>query len=77
MMLRMGSQGAQVRDLQDMLNVAVPVQPFLMVDGMFGPKTNQRVVTFQKQMGLMADGIAGPLTGKALVITVLSLLKAY
>jgi peptidoglycan hydrolase-like protein with peptidoglycan-binding domain len=71
----MGSTGAIVRDIQEMLNVAVPVQPLLTLDGIFGPKTNQRVVTFQKQAALVADGIVGPLTSKALIGKVIKTLK--
>jgi peptidoglycan hydrolase-like protein with peptidoglycan-binding domain len=71
----MGSTGSTVRDLQEMLNVAVPFQPLLILDGIFGPKTKQRVVTFQNQAGLMPDGIVGPLTSKVLVGEVIKLLK--
>ncbi|NCU28566.1 MAG: hypothetical protein EOM85_02765 [Candidatus Moranbacteria bacterium] len=33
-----------------------------LVDGIFGPKTKQAVMTFQKSHNLKADGIIGPLT---------------
>ncbi|MCB1795396.1 MAG: peptidoglycan-binding protein [Candidatus Competibacteraceae bacterium] len=71
-MLSIGSSGQSVRNLQETLNLIVPSQPLLVVDGLFGPKTNARVVTFQKQAGLVADGIVGPKTGKALVRSVLT-----
>ncbi|MBS1830661.1 MAG: peptidoglycan-binding protein [Acidobacteria bacterium] len=77
MMLRIGSTGADVRNLQELLNFSIPFQPLLVLDGIFGPKTNQRVIAFQKQNGLMADGIAGPMTGKALVGRVLQTLKPF
>lgn len=66
MLTKIGSTGPTVGDLQEMLNVALPSTPLLNLDGIFGPKTNQRVVTFQKQAGLMADGVVGPLTSKVL-----------
>lgn len=75
MLLRIGNTGPTVRDLQEMLNVAVPFQPLLILDGIFGPKTNQRVVKFQNQAALMADGVVGPLTSKALIGAVIKALK--
>jgi len=72
----MGSTGPTVRDLQEMLNVAIHFQPLLALDGIFGPKTNQRVVTFQQQAGFMADGIVGPVTSKALLGAVIRILKS-
>jgi peptidoglycan hydrolase-like protein with peptidoglycan-binding domain len=65
-LLKMGMSGQNVRDLQAMLNLKVSLPP-LLVDGVFGPKTTARVVTFQKRAGLVPDGIVGPATGKALV----------
>jgi peptidoglycan hydrolase-like protein with peptidoglycan-binding domain len=55
-----------------MLNLTVQVQPLLKVDGIFGPKTNERVILAQRRAGLVADGIVGPKTSKALVAAVLS-----
>ena len=74
-MIKIGSSGKTVRDLQEMLNVAIPFPPVLALDGIFGPKTNQRVVTFQKQSGLIADGVVGPVTSKALIGQVIAVLK--
>jgi len=71
----MGSSGPTVRNLQEMLNVAIPFPPMLILDGIFGPKTNQRVVAFQKQAGLVADGVVGPVTSKVLVGQVIAILK--
>lgn len=62
-MLRMGSKGARVRDLQALLTRAgYPVK----VDGDFGPVTKQAVMDFQRDNGLTVDGIAGPETMSAL-----------
>ncbi len=43
------------------------VQQLLMVDGIFGPATEQAVKQFQKDNGLPADGIVGPYTWRALL----------
>jgi peptidoglycan hydrolase-like protein with peptidoglycan-binding domain len=43
----------------------------LKVDGIFGPKTHARVVSFQKTARVPADGIVGPVTGSALVAGVM------
>jgi peptidoglycan hydrolase-like protein with peptidoglycan-binding domain len=59
--LRMGSEGAAVRALQDQLNRA-GVQPALDADGAFGPRTLAAVRAFQSAGGLTADGIVGPRT---------------
>jgi len=61
--LRQGSGGAAVRELQQLLkskghNVAV--------DGSFGPKTKAAVLAFQRARGLAADGVVGPKTWAAL-----------
>lgn len=40
------------------------------VDGIFGPKTEAAVRSFQRDQGLSVDGIVGPRTWSALVITV-------
>jgi peptidoglycan hydrolase-like protein with peptidoglycan-binding domain len=60
-----------VRELQSVLNHVVPLSPNLLQDGVFGPKTRDRVLVFQKKAGLVADGIVGPRTGTALVISIL------
>ncbi len=58
--LRQGMTGADVRDLQaklTQLGYSLGVQ-----DGIFGTRTRQAVVAFQREQGLVADGIAGPKT---------------
>lgn len=52
--LRKGSRGNDVIDLQTKLN--------LQVDGIFGPITEEAVKEFQKANGIVADGIVGPET---------------
>jgi hypothetical protein len=62
-MLRMGSKGAKVRELQALL---VRAGHAVKVDGDFGPSTKQAVVAFQKANKLTVDGVAGPETVSAL-----------
>jgi murein L,D-transpeptidase YcbB/YkuD len=57
-LLRRGSKGAAVRELQKLLLVTV--------DGDFGPRTQAAVKLFQKRHNLAADGIVGPYTWAAL-----------
>lgn len=67
LMLRIGSNGNDVRKLQTVLNYLHSATPPLQVDGIFGPKTYGAVVRFQKAVHLSADGIIGPITAKALM----------
>lgn len=66
--LRRGSSGELVRDLQRLLNSALPVldegthPDTLIADGRFGPATEARVRKYQEEHGLSADGIVGPKT---------------
>ena len=57
--LRMGSRGAQVREIQALLNRA---GANIVVDGDFGPMTKKAVKAFQAEHKLMVDGIVGPKT---------------
>ena len=61
--LRRGAKGESVELLQELLNVS-GFQ--VVVDGDFGPKTEEVVKAFQKAKGLTDDGIVGPLTWKKL-----------
>jgi peptidoglycan hydrolase-like protein with peptidoglycan-binding domain len=60
-----GARGEPVRRLQRALRRALP-DPSLAVDGVFGPKTKQRVEGFQQGAGLQVDGVVGPATWGAL-----------
>ncbi|MEO8129292.1 MAG: peptidoglycan-binding domain-containing protein [Bryobacteraceae bacterium] len=61
--LSAGMSGPDVTALQQLLNARPPSNlPALRVDGIFGSKTQARVMEFQRNNGLKADGIAGPLT---------------
>lgn len=65
--LRMGSRGAEVEDLQRLVNQNLPSSQRIPVDGDFGQRTHDAVVEFQRKHGLSpVDGIAGPRTMKAL-----------
>ena len=57
--LRRGSAGDAVRDLQMRLGAAGQA---ISVDGVFGRFTEAAVRDFQRARGLVVDGIAGPLT---------------
>lgn len=62
-MLRWGSRGPEVVDLQQKLNGAGAA---LTPDGIFGAQTHRAVIAFQKAARLGADGVAGPKTQAAL-----------
>jgi peptidoglycan hydrolase-like protein with peptidoglycan-binding domain len=52
MLLKNGSKGEEVKQLQEKLG--------LSVDGHFGPGTETKVKEWQSANGLTADGIVGP-----------------
>ena len=56
MVLRNGSHGSDVAELQHKLNMAGAK---LVADGWFGDATEAAVIAFQRRTGLVADGIAG------------------
>lgn len=60
--LRLGSQGAGVRDVQAMLVLS---GYDVVIDGFFGKATKQAVQEFQKANKLIPDGIVGPKTQQA------------
>ncbi|WP_413166770.1 peptidoglycan-binding domain-containing protein [Capilliphycus salinus ALCB114379] len=61
--LRRGSQGQAVKDIQALLNI---FGAKLKEDGVFGAATEAAVKAFQKNSGLTVDSIVGPQTIKAL-----------
>lgn len=65
--LRLGSFGSDVRDLQGLLNTKLTTLPRLDVDGAFGPRTGARVREFQASQRLAADGVVGNNTWNALL----------
>ena len=67
--LQNGSRGQSVRQLQFMLRVLseyVDAIPPVAQDGIFGPRTREAVIAFQRYVGLTPDGIVGPVTWTAL-----------
>ena len=62
-LLQLGSQGGDVRKLQETLNTK---GYNLGVDGIFGKQTLSAVQDFQKNNGLAVDGIVGKNTLAAL-----------
>lgn len=58
--LKLGSQGAEVKTLQAALNKAGRYG--LLVDGVFGKKTEAAVTNFQRANSLSVDGIVGAKT---------------
>lgn len=62
--LRMGSSGASVRELQTLLrNAGFDPGP---IDGIFGSRTQSAVIAFQRSRGLTPDGVVGTATWTAL-----------
>lgn len=60
MLLKRGSRGPEVRDVQRRLGeLGYSPGP---VDGIFGPRTENAVRAFQRDSGLAVDGIVGPRT---------------
>lgn len=63
---KMGSTGSEVRQIQTKLINWGYLND--KVDGIYGTKTKNAVIAFQKKNGLTADGIAGPATLRAMGI---------
>ncbi len=61
--LKLGSSGAEVKYLQELL---LSHQIKVTVDGSFGPKTKEAVKVFQLSRKLTDDGIVGPMTWEML-----------
>lgn len=60
--LKRGSTGKAVGNLQKGLNKTFPSYSKLVIDNSFGPATEKVVKEFQKRTGLKVDGIVGPAT---------------
>lgn len=60
--LRQGSQGGDVQKLQRQLNARLAPSPGLVVDGQFGPRTEEAVLQYQRGVSLVADGVVGKQT---------------
>lgn len=67
--LKLGSTGDDVRTLQQALRTLGYYPQPAMLDGMFGPKTEVGVRSFQHSRGLSVDGIVGPQTWSAILGT--------
>ncbi|MYT23833.1 hypothetical protein GTW69_26720 [Streptomyces sp. SID7760] len=62
-MLSYGDAGPGVRCVQQALNIAGSA---LTVDGQWGARTEDAVVSYQSRAGLQQDGVVGPQTGQYL-----------
>ena len=62
-LLKEGSKGDRVKDLQKALN---KIGNKLVIDGVFGKKTKEAVKKLQKQANISIDGVYGTNTAKAL-----------
>jgi len=64
--LRLGSSGAEVIRLQNLLNRHLPHSHVVKADGIFGPRTKAAVREFQASAGIPVDGVVGVKTSQAL-----------
>lgn len=62
--MKVGSKGAQVVELQKVLNAGG--YGTLTEDGNFGPMTKAAVIKWQKAVGLTGDGVVGPMSREKL-----------
>ena len=63
--LRLGSSGESVRQIQVAINRLADAYPQLWVipeSGVFDERTRDAILTFQRMFGLSVDGLVGPLT---------------
>ena len=63
--VRIGSSGPSVKELQEALNATGAAEPPLAADGAFGPATLGAVRSYQRAVGLTADGVVGAKTWAA------------
>lgn len=66
-LLRRGSAGPRVTELQRHLNAVFPAYSRLAVDGVFGPDTESVVREAQHRGGIPVDGIVGPDTKRVIL----------
>lgn len=64
--LQMGSHGDKVKQLQQLLNSKLNLNPKLVEDGVFGVGTDKALKRFQAVNSLGIDGVAGPKTWSVL-----------
>ncbi len=63
--LTVGARGTPVTQVQKWLNIIAkkdPAIPSVTVDGIFGDKTRQAIMAFQKHIGIPQTGYVGPVT---------------
>ena len=68
-MLRRGTSGNDVRELQSRLNnlgIRDNQNRALTIDGIFGPRTEEALRNFQRAQRIGVDGIVGPITASRL-----------
>jgi len=73
-----GAKGTDVKEIQAALNYHIrkPATP-LNPDGIFGPRTAERVRQFQQKAGLIVDGIVGPNTLQMLYARIVGVSVIY
>jgi peptidoglycan hydrolase-like protein with peptidoglycan-binding domain len=64
------SQGAEEHPVQTLQHLLRARGHQVAVDGVFGPRTDQAVRTFQQSKSLTVDGIVGPRTWSTLIVQV-------
>jgi peptidoglycan hydrolase-like protein with peptidoglycan-binding domain len=73
--VKRGSSGDAVRGVQEVMKFhdqSDGEAPPVVIDGIFGPRTDAFVRGFQSALGIASDGIVGPITWRALVSGMLS-----
>lgn len=65
--LRRGDRGREVVDLQTRLQALGLDLGSRGIDGVFGPRTELSVKTFQQSLGILADGLVGSITWREIV----------
>jgi len=71
-LLKVGSRGAEVARLQELLNKHLQPSPRLKIDGLFGSRTEAAVRYYQIAVGIGIDGVVGDRTWSALKMGLLT-----